>query len=41
VRAEILPHDSTSVGAISREFIAVARDHVLVAYPEADGDGSG
>ncbi len=41
VRAEILPHDSTAVGAISREFIAVARDHVLVAYPEADGDGSG
>ena len=35
VQAEIVAHDN-SVSAISREFIAVARDHVLVAYPDAD-----
>lgn len=35
VRAEIVAHDTT-VGTIARGFIAVARDHVLVAYPEDD-----
>lgn len=35
VQAEIVSHDTT-VGTIARGFIAVARDHVLVAYPEDD-----
>lgn len=36
VRAEIVSHDTAGERPLAREFIAVARDHVLVAYPEAE-----